>query len=35
VAGTSRTLSNQGLRVEMPDYDSLGSEIVGLMTGAR
>ena len=35
VAGTSRTLSNQGLRVEMPDYDSLGSEIIGSMTGAR
>jgi hypothetical protein len=24
-AGTSRTLANQGLRVEMPDYESLGS----------
>ena len=27
VAGTSRTLPNLGLRVEMPDYDSLGDEI--------
>lgn len=28
VAGTSRTLPNLGLRVEMPDYDSLGPEIL-------
>ena len=28
VAGTSRTLPNMGLRVEMPDYDALGPAVV-------
>jgi hypothetical protein len=39
VAGTSRTLPNLGLRVEMPDYATLGQEILADRTretpGAR
>jgi hypothetical protein len=29
VASTSHTLANQGLRVDMPDYDSLGKQAAG------
>jgi hypothetical protein len=32
VAGTSRTLPNLGLRVDMPDYDSLGPEVLAERT---
>jgi hypothetical protein len=34
VAGTSRTLANQGLRVEMPDYESLVHD-TGKASGRR
>ena len=34
-AGTSRTLPNLGLRVEMPDHDSLGDEMAASETSRR
>jgi hypothetical protein len=33
VAGTSRTLANQGLRVEMPDHDALAPAVVAAHAG--